>query len=76
MEGPLNSLMGCLEDPCAIRNNPDIIMQSPDAAKLKELFLALTECKDDEQQRSWAVHEDEEMIMETISELNTILVRK
>jgi len=74
MAAPLNSLMAYLEAPCAIRNFPDIIRQSPDAAKLKELFSVLTECKEDEQQRSWSLHEDEKMILGTIAELNGILV--
>jgi len=50
--------------------------QSTDAKRLKELFFQLTECKNDEQQRSWAVHEDEGMIIELITELNQILVVK
>jgi hypothetical protein len=66
--------MTYLETPCAIRNYPNLITQSPDAIKLREVFNHLTECKDDEQQRSWALHEDESMIKDNIRHLNGILV--
>lgn len=66
--------MSYLDTPCAIRNYPSLISQSSDAIKLRDVFNQLTACKDDEQQRSWALHEDETMIRENIGHLNGILV--
>ena len=35
----------------------------------------MTECKDDSQQRGWAVHDDQQIIVEYLEELLQILVR-
>lgn len=51
------------------------IDQTHDASRLKIIFNELTSCKEDSQQRSWMLHEDEAVIKEYISELISILVR-
>ncbi|KAF5292273.1 hypothetical protein FQR65_LT11236 [Abscondita terminalis] len=49
------------------------IDQTHDASRLKIIFNELTSCKEDSQQRSWMLHEDETVIKEYISELISIL---
>ncbi|XP_077983692.1 NCK-interacting protein with SH3 domain-like [Glandiceps talaboti] len=51
----------------------DNLEGSYDAERLEVIFSELTSCKDDSQQRSWALHEDEAIILEYIQELTTIL---
>lgn len=51
------------------------IDQTHDASRLKIIFNELTSCKEDSQQRSWMLHEDEDVIKEYITELISILVR-
>lgn len=50
------------------------IDQTHDASRLKIIFNELTSCKEDAQQRSWMLHEDETVIKEYITELISILV--
>ncbi|XP_071961143.1 NCK-interacting protein with SH3 domain-like [Antedon mediterranea] len=47
-----------------------------DEERLQVIFSELTSCKDDAQQRSWALHEDESIITEYLEELLSILVKK
>ena len=47
---------------------------SQDAARLCELFAQMSACKEDSQQRSWALHEDEDVIMKNLQEMLSILV--
>ncbi|XP_069945387.1 NCK-interacting protein with SH3 domain isoform X2 [Cherax quadricarinatus] len=47
--------------------------QSSDGRHLVELLEKLRECKDDEQQRSWALHEDEHTISTHLSDLLDLL---
>lgn len=49
------------------------IEQTHDASRLKIIFHELTFCKEDSQQRSWMLHEDEDTIKDYISELISIL---
>ncbi|XP_022905366.2 NCK-interacting protein with SH3 domain [Onthophagus taurus] len=49
------------------------IEQTRDASRLKVIFNELTSCKEDSQQRSWMLHEDEIVIKEYIKELISIL---
>lgn len=49
---------------------------SSDHDRLCELFTNLTECKDDSQQRGWALHEDEQIISENLEEMLSILVKR
>lgn len=51
------------------------MVQSEDKRKLFDIFEQLWNCKNDEQQRSWPVHEDEDHIGTLLSDMNTILVR-
>lgn len=44
--------------------------------RLKEIFFQLQDVRDDSQQRGWAVHDDQEAIMEYLRELLQILVRE
>ncbi|XP_033109564.1 NCK-interacting protein with SH3 domain-like [Anneissia japonica] len=44
-----------------------------DEERLQVIFSELTSCKDDAQQRSWALHEDESIITEYLEELLSIL---
>lgn len=52
------------------------IDQTHDASRLKIIFNELTSCKEDSQQRSWMLHEDESVIKEYIIELISILVSR
>ncbi|XP_045605711.1 NCK-interacting protein with SH3 domain isoform X2 [Procambarus clarkii] len=47
--------------------------QSSDGRHLVDLLEKLRECKDDEQQRSWALHEDEHTISTHLSDLLELL---
>ncbi|XP_030759186.1 NCK-interacting protein with SH3 domain [Sitophilus oryzae] len=49
------------------------IEQTHDASRLKIIFNELISCKEDSQQRSWMLHEDESVIKEYIAELISIL---
>lgn len=51
------------------------INQTHDASRLKVIFDELTSCKEDSQQRSWMLHEDEKVIVDYLTELLSILVR-
>lgn len=51
-----------------------MIEHTHDAKRLKVIFSELTSCKDDAQQRSWMLHEDEDVIIDYIKELTSILV--
>lgn len=44
-----------------------------DFERLEVIFTELVSCKDDSQQRSWALHEDEAIISEYLEELQAIL---
>lgn len=50
------------------------IEETYDANRLKIIFTELTSCKEDSQQRSWMLYEDESIIVEYIKELTEILV--
>ncbi|XP_046735611.1 NCK-interacting protein with SH3 domain isoform X2 [Diprion similis] len=49
------------------------IEETHDANRLKVIFTELTSCKEDSQQRSWMLYEDEPVIVEYIKELTSIL---
>lgn len=46
---------------------------SHDHVRIKELLDKITECKEDSQQRSWALHEDQHTILSVLEELLSIL---
>ena len=57
-------------------NNSFAIPEShSDLERLKELLFEITECKDDSQQRGWAIHDDEKAISDILEEILQILVR-
>ena len=45
-----------------------------DGKRLQKIFQELAACKDDSQQRSWFLHEDEHAITGHLEELLSILV--
>jgi hypothetical protein len=47
-----------------------------DARRLRVIFTEMTSCKEDSQQRSWMLHEDEPTIIEYIKEMSAILVSR
>lgn len=49
---------------------PDALLLSSDAQNLKAIFNKLWSCKNDEQQRSWPVHEDEGLIQQNLQEVS------
>lgn len=62
-------IQGPLTAPKALLND------THDSRRLRHIFTELTTCKEDSQQRSWTLHEDEPTICEYLQELNSILVR-
>ena len=52
----------------------NIWQNSGDGRKLVALLEKMRECKDDEQQRSWALYEDEHIISTHLNDLLEILV--
>ena len=52
----------------------DALLQSHDGQQLVRILDELTEHKEDSQQRTWAVHEDEGIIFKLLKELLSILV--
>lgn len=48
--------------------------ESSDAVQLREIFNQLESVKDDSQQRSWFLHEDEATICRNLDDLISILV--
>ena len=52
----------------------DALLQSHDGQQLIRILDELTEHKEDSQQRTWAVHEDEGIICKLLKELLSILV--
>ena len=52
----------------------DALLQSHDGQQLIRILDELTEHKDDSQQRTWAVHEDEGILHKLLKELLSILV--
>jgi hypothetical protein len=58
------------------QKHSDNIEGSHDAQRLGVILSLMADCKDDAQQRSWALHEDEAIIKECLEELVSILVSK
>jgi predicted FMN-binding regulatory protein PaiB len=57
----------------AVHSDENLI-STHDGKCIEHIFMALTEHKDDAQQRSWALHMDEPAILEQIKELLVLLV--
>lgn len=66
------AVLNQLHTPLAISKSS--IEETYDANRLKVIFTELTSCKQDSQQRSWMLYEDESIIVEYIKELTSILV--
>ena len=63
-------------------DNPKSLVQSSDLINLKAVFRKLWDCKNDEQQRSWPVHRDQDIIngyledlLQIISNANPMFIR-
>lgn len=69
----LDALLHQLQTPLTVSKMS--IEETYDANRLKIIFTELTLCKEDSQQRSWMLYEDESIIVEYIKELTEILVR-
>ena len=68
----LEAILNQLEVPLSVSKMT--IEETYDANRLKVIFKELTSCKEDSQQRSWMLYEDESIIVEYIKELTSILV--
>lgn len=68
----LDALLHQLQTPLNVSKMS--IEETYDANRLKIIFTELTSCKEDSQQRSWMLYEDESIIVEYIKELTEILV--
>ncbi len=55
-------------------NSSSVSSRHKDLQRLQEILFEITECKDDSQQRGWAVHDDEGAISGLLEELLQILV--
>ena len=51
----------------------DTPQETADSERIRSIFKRLWSCRNDEQQRSWPVHEDEGMILSSLEELTTLL---
>lgn len=56
------------------QTNYKTIYKSQDKRRLEEILESLWHCKNDQQQRSWPIYEDEIIINEYLVEVNLILV--
>lgn len=68
----LCTMLNILQGP--LRASNVLVEKTHDAQRLHVIFTELTSCKDDAQQRSWMLHEDEQVIIDYIKELTSILV--
>lgn len=57
-----------------VKTPKELLGLTHDARRLQGIFAQLAECKNDSQQRSWMVYEDEEDIVQFLEELVEILV--
>ncbi|XP_029177504.1 NCK-interacting protein with SH3 domain [Nylanderia fulva] len=67
----LDALLHQLQTPLTVSKMS--IEETYDANRLRIIFRELTSCKEDSQQRSWMLYEDESIIVEYIKELTEIL---
>ncbi|KAG7205248.1 hypothetical protein KM043_018328 [Ampulex compressa] len=67
----LDALLHQLEAPLTVSKLS--IEETYDANRLRVIFMELTSCKEDSQQRNWMLYEDESIIVEYIKELTSIL---
>lgn len=67
----LRSLLAAVQGPLSAPRA--VLAETHDAYRLRIIFSELTSCKDDSQQRSWSLHEDEAIICDYLDELINIL---
>nr|CAD7459940.1 unnamed protein product [Timema tahoe] len=67
----LDTILLHLQGPLPVPES--IIEETYDARRLRVIFAEMNSCKEDSQQRSWMLHEDESTILEYIRELTSIL---
>lgn len=69
---PIDTLLNLVSRPVS---TPRAVLESSlDARRLHLALSELTKCKDDQQQRSWALYEDQSIIAEYLEEIASILV--
>lgn len=69
----LNGIAVHLSSPLLAPDN--LLGETHDARRLRAIFADLADCKNDSEQRTWMLYEDEEDIIQYIQELTGILVR-
>ncbi|CAG0880123.1 unnamed protein product [Darwinula stevensoni] len=67
LHGDLTSLCECLRGSVSLLNTDEHVQETKDAFRLRDALKHLIEARYDEQQRSWALHEDEDDILKWIS---------
>ncbi|XP_049771078.1 NCK-interacting protein with SH3 domain-like isoform X1 [Schistocerca cancellata] len=67
----LRSLLAAVQGPLSAPRT--LLAETHDAYRLRVIFSELTSCKNDSQQRSWSLHEDEAVICDYLDELINIL---
>ncbi|XP_049776373.1 NCK-interacting protein with SH3 domain-like isoform X4 [Schistocerca cancellata] len=67
----LRSLLAAVQGPLSAPRA--VLAETHDAYRLRVIFSELTSCKNDSQQRSWSLHEDEAVICDYLDELINIL---
>nr|CAD7200207.1 unnamed protein product [Timema douglasi] len=67
----LDTILSHLQGPLPVPES--IIEETYDARRLRVIFAEMNSCKEDSQQRSWMLHEDESTILDYIRELTSIL---
>ncbi|XP_039291944.1 NCK-interacting protein with SH3 domain-like, partial [Nilaparvata lugens] len=71
---PLETLLGQLRGGAECEGPPvQLLDQSHDAERLAVVLGELVACKEDAQQRSWELYEDEDAIMEYLQEFTSII---
>ncbi|RWS25809.1 DUF2013 domain containing protein-like protein, partial [Leptotrombidium deliense] len=73
-EVPFNEILQKLNDESLKCLSPDVMRQSSDLKNLNLLFRKLWFCKNDEQQRSWPVHEDEQIIESYLQDIAKVFI--
>nr|CAD7403580.1 unnamed protein product [Timema cristinae] len=68
----LDTILSHLQGPLPVPES--IIEETYDARRLRVIFAEMNSCKEDSQQRSWMLHEDESTILDYIQELTSILL--
>jgi hypothetical protein len=69
-----NELAGVTDGLTFVQNYDGIEHESDDAVQLRQILQQLALAKDDSQQRSWFLHEDEPAICQHLHDIISILV--